>query len=157
MLWVLALPIAASVGTFVHDSRARIYAEEAHDRHQVAAVATENGQASIRGRQVAVTADAAWSFDGQLHKGVLVWSSRAVVGAQQIIWVNSVGNMVDPPRSKDRAVSDAVLVALSSWMAVAAGSSSLVYLIHRKLDRGRYADWDRELTSLHDKREWGNR
>ena len=39
LLTVVAIPVAGAIGTFVHDARTRIYAEEALSRHEVTATA----------------------------------------------------------------------------------------------------------------------
>ena len=40
---VVAIPVAGAIGTFVHDARTRVYAEEALTRHEVIATAIEDG------------------------------------------------------------------------------------------------------------------
>ncbi|MFN6545068.1 Rv1733c family protein [Mycolicibacterium nivoides] len=156
-LCLLALPIAASMGTFVHDSRARAYVEDAQSKHQVTAVAIEDGHGSISGRKVAFTARATWRFGGREHDGVIAWPTRPDKGAQQGMWVNSEGVSVRAPRPQARAVGEAVLVGLSAWVAMAAAAASLVYVVHRKFDRVRSAAWDRELRLIREKGNWGNR
>ncbi|MBN3508732.1 hypothetical protein JYB55_07750 [Mycolicibacterium septicum] len=157
LLCMLALPIAASTGTLVHDARARAYSEEAHARHQVIAIAMADGHGGVSGRKVAFTARATWRFDGRDHDGVLEWPTRPKKGAQQDIWVNSEGVSVRAPGSPARAVGEAVLVTLSVWVAMAAGAAVLAYAVHRKFDRARSAEWDRELRLMGQKGTWGNR
>ena len=41
LLTVVAIPVAGAIGTFVHDARTRVYAEEALTRHEVTATAIE--------------------------------------------------------------------------------------------------------------------
>lgn len=154
---VLALPVAASMGTFVHDARARAYSEEAQSRHQVTAVAIEDGHGGISGRKEAFTARATWRFDGRDHDGVLQWPTRPKVGAQQDTWVNSEGASVRAPRPQARAVEEAVLVGLSAWVAMVTAAAVLLYVVHHKFDRVRYAEWDRELRLIREQGKWGNR
>lgn len=154
---LLALPIAASTGTFVHDSRARAYLEEAHARHRVTAVAIEDGQGGLGSRKAAFTARATWKFDGRVHDGVVGWPTQPKLGAHQDIWVNSEGGSVPAPRSPARAIGDAVLVGLSAWTAAAASAAGLAAAVHRRFDRVRFAEWDRELASIRQKGTWGNR
>lgn len=157
VLCVLALPMAASMGTYVHDSRARAYVEEAQSRHQVTAVAIEDGHGSISGRKVAFSARATWRFGGREHDGVIGWPSRPNKGAQQGIWVNSEGVSVRAPRPQARAVGEAILVGLSAWVATATAAAGLVCVVHRKFDRVRSAGWDREFRLTREKGNWGNR
>ena len=41
LIVVITTPVAGAIGTSVHDAHARLYAEEAHHRHQVIATAIE--------------------------------------------------------------------------------------------------------------------
>lgn len=157
LLCVLALPIGASMSTSVHDSRARAYVEEAQSRHQVTAVAIEDGHGGVSGRKVAFTARATWRFDGRMRDGVLGWPTRPKAGAQQDIWVDSEGASVRAPGTYARAVGEAVLVGLFAWVVIATGAAVLGFVVHRKFDRVRSAEWDRELRLIRQKGTWGDR
>ena len=50
LVTVVAIPVAAAIGTSVHDARAWVYAEEALTRHQVTATATERGVIVVQPR-----------------------------------------------------------------------------------------------------------
>ncbi|MCV7204271.1 hypothetical protein B7435_21895 [Mycolicibacterium peregrinum] len=154
---VLALPIAAAAGTAVHESRARAYLEQACASHQVTAAAIEDGQGGIGSRKASFTARATWKYDGRVHDGVVGWPTRPKVGAQQDIWVNAEGVPVRAPQSPARAVGEAVLVGLFAWVAAATGAAVVAALVYRRFDRARFAEWDRELTSIRQKGPWGNR
>jgi hypothetical protein len=149
MLTVIALPIAGAYGTFVHDERARLYAEEAQTRHQVIATATEDGSVVPQLKGVAFTAEAMWNDAGRNNTGEVVWSGRAKAGDQQNIWVDSQGEFVGQPSSQSRADSDAVVAAMAVWLGAAEASVALVYLVRRWLDRWRYAEWDRQIRGSH--------
>jgi hypothetical protein len=145
---VVAVPIAAAVGTSVHDARARLYAEEAQSRHQVVATATDDGAIVPEGKTIVFVADTAWSDGGKTHSGVVEWSGRqAEVGDHQTIWVNNEGEFVGPPPPSSRADAEGVTAALAVWVGVAGTLATLAYVVRRRLDHWRYAEWDREIGS----------
>ena len=150
MLTVLAVPIAGAIGTFVHDARTRAYAEEVQTRHQVIATATDDGTVVPQLRGVAFAAPAAWTDSAIAHSATVAWPDAAKVGDQQLIWVNTAGEFVGPPSTPSRADGESVVVALAVWLAVAEGSVTLVYLVRRRLNQRRYAEWDREVSAFHD-------
>jgi hypothetical protein len=149
MLTVVALPIAGAFGTFVHDQRTRLYADEAQTSHQVTATATEDGAVVPQLRGVAFTAEATWNDAGRNHTGEVTWPGLAKAGDQQSIWVDSQGEFVGQPSSPSRADSDAVVAAIAVWLGVAEASAASVYLVRRWLDRRRDAEWDRQINASH--------
>jgi hypothetical protein len=154
---VVAIPIAGAIGTFVHDARTRVYAEEALTRHQVTATAVEPGVIVVQPpRGVSFTARAKWSASGRDRSGVVNWSDQAEIGDQQAIWVNDAGENVGPPTPPSRADGDAVAIAISLWFGVACASAGLMYVVRRWLDRWRYAEWDREINPYRDNNDRRN-
>ena len=152
LLTVAAVPIAGAIGTFAYDARTRLCAEEAQTRHQVTAIAIEDGKIVEQPDSVSFTARATWSAAGRDHSESVTWSDQAKVGDQQLIWVNAEGAAVRPPSSPSRAGGDAVGIALSVWFGVAGASAGLVYVVRRRLDRWRYAEWDHEISASRDNR-----
>jgi hypothetical protein len=148
MITVVAVPIAGAVGAFVHDQRIPVYAEET--RHQVIATATHDGMVVPQLRSLAFAAEASWTDSGIAHSGTMAWRDRAKAGEQQLIWVNNAGGVVGQPSSPSRADAEAVTVALAVWLGAAEASAALVYLVRRRLNRRRYAQWDREIHASHD-------
>ena len=144
---VVSIPIAGAIGTFVHEDRTRLYAEEAQSRHQVTATAVEDGTVVTQQRSVSFTAPAAWSVAARDHTEIVTWSGPAKVGDQQTIWVNADGAKVEPPSPSSRAAVDAVAIAISVWLGVAAALAGLVYLVRCGLDYRRHAQWDWELNA----------
>ena len=126
LLTVVAIAVAGAIGTFVHDARTLVYAEEALTRHQVTATAIEPGVIVVQPpRGVSLAARAKWSAFGRAHTGVVKWSNRAEIGAQRAIWVNDAGENVGPPSTPSRADGDAVAIAISVWFGVAGASAGL--------------------------------
>ena len=147
---VAAIPVAGAIGTFVHDARTRIYAEEALTRHEVIATAIEDGVIVVQPPDISFTARARWTASGREDSGVVEWLGRAKIGDQQAIWVNDAGQNVGPPTPPSRADRDAVVIAFAAWFGVACASGGLVYVVRRWLDRWRYAQWDRAINGSRD-------
>ena len=147
LLTVVAIPVAGAIGTFLHDARTQLYAEEALTRHQVTATAIEPGVFVVQPTDVSFTARARWSASRRDLSGVVNWSDRAEIGDQQAIWVNDAGENVGPPSPPSRADGDAVAIAISVWFGVAGASAGLVGKVRRWLNRWRYAQWDREINA----------
>jgi hypothetical protein len=149
---VLALPVAAAIGTSVYDKQTRLYAEEAEHRHAVTATALENGTVDVGPgpEDVSFFVRASWTDAGSDHVDVVEWADKATIGDQADIWVDdATGEPADPPSPPSAAVSDAVGVAFSVWFAVMATAVGGAYLIGEFLAHRTYIQWDRELQSLH--------
>jgi hypothetical protein len=58
-LAVIALPIAAALGTAVHDARLATYTEQAHDRHVVSATVVSETATILHGNPVVLPRDGA--------------------------------------------------------------------------------------------------
>jgi hypothetical protein len=148
---VLALPVAAAIGTSVYDARIRFYAEEAKHRHAVTATALENSTVDVGPgpADLSFFVRASWTDQGSDHVDVIKWADEATVGDQADIWVDdNTGELVDPPAQPSRAAGDAVGVAFSVWFAVMAITASGAYLTRLRLVHHRHIQWDRELEAL---------
>jgi hypothetical protein len=111
---VLAAPIAAAVGTEVHDSRRHVYAEQAHTRHSVAATVTDVPASQQVLRTSTITVPARWSAAGAEHTGAVKAQSTAKTGDRIEIWVDNKGAQVPVPTPTSRAALEAVTGALAA-------------------------------------------
>ena len=102
LLTVVAIPVVGAIGTFVHDARTRVYAEQAHSRQEVTATAIEDGVVVVQPPDISFTVRARWTASGREHSGVVEWSDRAKISDQQSIWVNDAGQDVGPPSPPSR-------------------------------------------------------
>ncbi len=68
---LLAVPVAAAVGTAVHDSRRDVYAQQHHTRHLVTATITDDTAAQNISRTNTATMAARWSATGAEHTGAV--------------------------------------------------------------------------------------
>jgi hypothetical protein len=150
LIVVVATPIAGAIGTSIHDVRTVRYAEEAKTRHEVTATAIDDGSADMASKSVTFVARAEWNARGRDHVGVVGWDGEAKAGDRQNIWVDLQGENVDPPTPLSRAAHDAVMIAMFVWLGVVEAVAALVYVIHRWLDRLRYAAWDRQIVACAD-------
>jgi hypothetical protein len=144
---VLAIPVAGAVGTSVHDVRAKFYAEQAASRHTVTATALEDTTAVVRPDSVSFDVRARWNAFGTNHIDTISWPTRAKTGDQATIWVDTSGRHTPDPAAPGRAGLDAIGAAVTLWLVVAAAMAALAYAVRCRLDRARFAAWDRELRS----------
>jgi hypothetical protein len=147
ILTIVAIPLAGAVGTFVHEERTRLYADEGQTRHQVIAAATADGEIVSKLRSITFSAEAMWMDAGRSHSGVVSWPDQAKVSDRQYIWVDGEGEPAGPPSSPSRADSEAVVAALALWLGVAVASVALVYVVRHWLNRWRFAEWGREIKA----------
>lgn len=145
---VLAIPVAAAVGTVVHDVRRQVYAEQAQDRHLVTGVVTDTSIATKPPRKPGKTiaVNARWFADGAEHTG-LVPAERAVKPGDAVdIWVHRDGS---PAGLQNRTAEDeAVAAALATWLTVAVAAAAFFAGTRTVLDRVRDAQWQRDFDKL---------
>jgi hypothetical protein len=145
---LLAVPIAAAVGTAVHDSRRHIYAEQTHTRHTVAATVTDVPASQQILRTGTTTVPARWTAGGAEHTGAVKAQSTAKTGDTVEIWVDNNGAQVPAPTSTTRAAVEAATGALVIWISVAATAATLVTVTRAVCDRIRLTGWQHDLDSL---------
>jgi hypothetical protein len=146
---LLAVPIAAAVGTAVHDSRRHLYAEQTHTRHTVAATVTDVpvSQQIVR---TTITVPARWTAAGAEHTGAVKAQSTIKPGDPTAIWVDSNGAQVPAPAPTIRAAVEAAMGALVIWISVAATAATLFTVTRAVCDRIRFTGWQHDLDSLVD-------
>ena len=128
MVSLLAIPIAAAVGTAVYDSRRDIYAEQADTRHPVPATVTDVPASQQILRTVTITVPARWTADGAKHTGAVKAQSTAKTGDHVEIWVDHNGAQAAAPTPTTRAAVEAATAALVIWLSVAAIAAILFAL-----------------------------
>ncbi|MCV7250893.1 hypothetical protein H7J86_01825 [Mycobacterium hackensackense] len=147
-LVVLMTPVAGAVGTAVHDSNARLYAEQALTRHIVSATAQTDTETVVQRNQLSYVVRARWTAAGSEHTGLVPWPSPASLGDKTDIWVDARGENTVAPTPVRQAAVDAVGIALSLWLVVAGASAGFVWVVRCRLDRSRHSAWDRELATV---------
>ena len=144
---LIAVPIAGAIGTSVHDTRARIYAEQAQTRHIVTAIATTNSTALATNSGFSMVR-VKWSAPGGEHAATLIRDKPIKAGQPVDIWVDQAGAYADSPLAPGRAGFDAVVAAVLAWCAVVGVMAGLTQGLRWRLDRRRYAQWDTEISTL---------
>lgn len=141
--------IAGALGTAVQDSREQLYAEQQRTRHTVTATATQDSRVETSYGSVVSVATAQWNADGITHTEQFEWPEALKAGQQISIWVDGEGRRSHAaPAPLSQATIDGVMVAVVLMMAVLGTLAGLFHLLRVRLDRRRYAGWDRALEEL---------
>jgi hypothetical protein len=144
---LLAIPIAAAVGTAVYDSSRQAYAEQAHTRHTVAATVTDVPATQIV-RTGTTTVPARWTAGGAEHTGAVKAPSTTKTGDTVEIWVDHNGAQAPAPTPTTRAAVEAATGALLIWISVTAVAATLSTLTRAVCDRIRFTGWQHDLDTL---------
>lgn len=158
-LALLAGPLVAAYGFSYHATLTERAATQQDDRHQVDAVLIEDAPAAEAEGAAALhaprrtTARAEWSLrGGARHEGVIPVARGASAGETVGIWVDSDGNRTTAPLSTDKTAAASVLVTLGIWLVFVAALAGVYVLMRVRLDRARYATWEREWRELDEHR-----
>ncbi|KUI23093.1 hypothetical protein AU195_17660 [Mycobacterium sp. IS-1496] len=147
---LLAIPVAAAVGTATYDSRSRFYAEQHAMRQQVTATVTDVPESVSFSRTGMITVPVEW-WDGDTRRTDTVQAHGSVDPGDAVdLWVGEDGAQVLAPEPTSRAAVEAVAGAVAIWMSVAAGTAILSALVQLTCDRIRSAAWQHELDTLVD-------
>ncbi len=143
---ILALPVAAAVGTAVHQSRSRFYAEQAQTIEKVVATITGDSDGRRNLSSPAVTAPARWVAAGTEHTGMVAVHRAVKPGDRVDVWVDQQGSPVSKPMFS--AVDEAVAAGSAIWFGVVTGAAALYGLARSLLDRKRHAGWQRDFDRM---------
>lgn len=149
-LVVLAIPVAGAMGTTAYDTRAHEYAAQRLSSHHVDAITTDGSAPSKMRPQDAFVTPVQWQFAGKHHIDTIVTPVRLKPGDQKSIWVDAAGNRTVAPLTDHDAAIDAASIAIASWLVVAAVGTAVLVVVRSRVNRRRYAGWDRELEDLAD-------
>ena len=149
MVVMMAIPVAASMGTAVHDSRSQVYAEQAQSRHVVIARAVTESGVTPHANSVELSAQARWNVFGTNHVEVIPVGEKINAGDRIELWVDERGDWVSAPPPPGRAGQEALGAAVLMWLSVVVVTTICVAASRRRLNRTRYAEWDRELDILY--------
>ena len=153
-LVLVATPIVAVFGFVYHAGLAERAEQQHQQRSQVTATLLE-GTSAVRTDMDAVriprraVALAEWSTqDGVTHTGQIPVAANAHEGDTLPIWIDRDGAQVRPPMTSSETRVVAALAAIGIWLAVAATLAGIYRLVSARLDRARYAEWDRQWREL---------
>lgn len=145
---IVAIPFAAAFGSRVGDARFSAYVEQAHSRHHTGATALESATLHAQVYSESYTVRAQWAAAGSVHRGTVSAPDMVRAGDKFDIWVDDQGGLTSPPTPPSEAATEAVGWGVLVWSAGLLGCLVVLYGLHRRLNRARYADWDRELDAL---------
>jgi hypothetical protein len=145
---LLAVPVAAAVGTAVHDSRRDVYAEQARTRHLVTATITDETAAHTISRTNTATVPARWTAARAEHTGAVEAQGATKPGDHVAIWVDNNGALADEPTPTSRAAVDAMTAAVAMWASVAAAAAVLFTGTRAVCDRLRVIGWQHDIDTL---------
>jgi hypothetical protein len=144
---LLAIPMAAAIGTAVYDSSRHAYAEQALTRHIVTATVTDDDAPKIS-RTDTITVQARWVAAGTAHTGAVQAPSTTQAGDHVQIWVDDDGSPAEEPAATARAATEAATAAVALVIG-AVGLTTILFSATRiMLDRIRATGWQRDIDNL---------
>ncbi|TCO20393.1 hypothetical protein EV652_112139 [Kribbella steppae] len=151
VLALLAVPIAAGVGSSVGNSLEHSAAQRRAELRQVIAVALEDAPLAIgvAPGQATSTVRVGWE-DGIGHRRQAM-ASVAIgtkIGAEVIVWLDRSGAVVAPPKQPGNGTAVGSVVGLSVVMATWLLLCGLFRLARVPLDRRTARDWEREWAEV---------
>ncbi len=147
---LLAAPVAAAMGTAIHDDLVHRFATDRLSRHEVSATVTEESTLMPQAYEKPFLATVRWESAGTVHTGELRTSDRVKAGDRQSIWIDNTGNRIAPPLTDRDAAVEAVAGAFGLWFAAVGVASAAWIVLRMRLNRWRHAGWDREFRELAD-------
>jgi hypothetical protein len=145
---VIAAACAGVVGTMVYDARAQTYVEQAQTRHPATAIAVEDSKTPVMSETTGSTVYARWQANGSDHADVFGCDAGVKADDPLQVWVDGLGNRVDPPTSIACAGTDAVSVAVVAWLSVVLAVTGLVIAVRARTNRARDIQWERDIRCL---------
>jgi hypothetical protein len=145
---LLTIPIAAAIGTAVHDSNRRAYAEQALNRQAVTATVIDVPAARHESPTGAIDVAARWTVGGAHHTGVVTAQSTVKSGDAIAIWIAGNGDQVPAPTPTTRAAVEATLSGFAIWMSAVATAATLYTLARAACDRIRSSGWEQDLNNM---------
>lgn len=144
---VLTIPLAGAVGTAVHGDLVREFAAQRADRSEIQAVAMHDSVAVTQVSGRSFRTQIHWEFGGAAHTDT-VHTAETAAGEPVTIWVDGNGDRVPAPLTDEDAASQAAVTAVTIWLTCVGVGVGGWALLRYRLDRARYADWDRGLDDL---------
>ena len=149
-LWVLAIPVAAIVGTLIWAGGSATTAQQIAERTKVTAELLTDAplpQLSSHGIPLgsAIGATATWvGSNGIVQTGLIPVGAGQYAGDHVPIWLDRSGAVTGPPLNLTDAAARAITVGLGGWLAVGLVLVSLYGLVRRRLNARSRARWDAE-------------
>ena len=145
---LLAIPVAAAVGSANHGRQVAEAATDAAGRQAATAYLLQTAPIRIVDSESVGTDDsttpATWTDSrGARHTGGVLATPGSPAGSPVPIWIDARGDLTAAPKTASTAVFDSVLVGFWLWFAVVAGLALLHRAVRLVLDHRRAAAWAR--------------
>ncbi|MEV0947094.1 hypothetical protein [Rhodococcus sp. NPDC049939] len=157
LLVVLAfvmLPLAVVAGAHTGDNQLALARQQAAEYSTVTATTladASNASMNLRfASSEAYAAPAEWTWGTDTRKGNIAVYPGTPSGTHEKIWVDSGGNLVAKPITPTSARVAGVTAGVFTWFAVMTVGLSGFLLTRTFLNRGRYAQWDRDIRKFLD-------
>lgn len=147
---LVALPVAAAIGTAVHDSRSAVYAQQNDNRRSVTALISDAPENPPFARTGVIAVPVEWWDGNTRHTGTVQTQPTAVNGDSVELWVDADGKQVTAPTPTSRAGIEGVTAAVGLWLGLAAGLAIFTVTVQLVCDRIRSAAWQHDLDTLVD-------
>jgi hypothetical protein len=153
-LWILALPLAATVSSLQVANGLQAIDQAAGEHTKTSAVLLAASPAVIAysdgiSSSVPVGVQASWvAPDGTSRSGQVTAPSGLPVGAKVEIWTDRTGTPIPTPERPSGAVGTGILVGAGLWLGWGLVLAVVFRLSVLSLDRGRRAQWDRDWLKL---------
>jgi hypothetical protein len=147
---VLGSIVAAGVFQFVCDAGAKAERHESATRHQVDAIVVgrEVTRAGVSGQVLGSPDQVQWrAADGSRRTGAIDTGKR--VGQHVTLWVDNAEAISRAPQNRTQTLGTAGFAGAGGLLAVAAPLALGYWVVRRRFDRRRFAEWTDEwaLTS----------
>jgi hypothetical protein len=150
---LIALPLAAFVGTNTYRGQLAVSAEQRASRHLTTATLIEDAPTPVPATDGAYLSSgsgssgvhARWALPGGAERiGTVAADPGATAGSQVPVWLSDAGDPVPPPMTPPDAATTSVLAGIFSWLVIALGLAAVYWTTRLILDRRRALRWDRE-------------
>ena len=146
---LLAAPVAGALGTATFDNLTDRFAADRLNRQEVTATATADSVLAPQAYEEPFLTPIRWQFAGADHTEE-VRTYRLKAGEQLAIWIDAQGNRTKKPLTHENAATEAIVTAFGLWFATVGVAAAAWTILRIRLNRLRYAHWDRELDNLAD-------
>lgn len=146
---LMAAPMSGSIGTIFYANLKDRSAVDRLTQQEVAATVTDDSYVAPQPYQNPFLTPIQWEFGTTVHTEEVRTDSMKA-GERLNIWIDGEGNRTNKPLSDKDAATEAVVGAFGLWFATVGIAASAWTMLRLRLNRRRYADWDRELDDLVD-------
>lgn len=144
---LIAVPVAMSAGSLVHDAGLRKAEEQNRTRHSVQAVVVA-GVGLPTDLNTPAYVRAQWREGSRERTESVVSHATVKPGDQVTVWLDDTNRVVSAPLRADDAGLQAAVAAVTVWTCLVLCGALVAMLVRRAVDRARDRAWDRELRLL---------